>query len=409
MPHITPRPRKNDRPDRPTRWKVEWDMPPGPGGKRRRVAETVRGTKRDAKRHMEEREVEITSAGRRYTKPSKQTVAEYMDHWLRTHVDTSLRPSTAKSYRDITRCHVLPHLGQVPLTDLTTQQLQAWLAGLAQPKAKGRVLSPRRVAYIRAVLHSALAEAVRSEIMSVDPLDRTRPPKQAPKRVESFTFEQALAIDEAGRDLPLGILFSFLWRSALRIGEAIGLRWSDLDLEAGTLSVQRAVTEVGGRPVEGPPKTALGLRTISLVPQTVEMLRHHQQAQEVERQVNGPDWNPLGLVFPSVAGTHLLYHNVRRAWMNLLTAADLPSYGMHALRHTCASLMLQAGVGLAEIAAHLGDDPAVVGRVYAHVLEQTKRQAADRFARFLEDASPPSDQPTGGKLAANRLPAPVKE
>ncbi len=94
------------------------------------------------------------------------------------------------------------------------------------------------------------------------------------------------------------------------------------------------------------------------------MLRRHREAQEREQQNQDPGWNPSGLVFLSDSGAFLNYD---------------------ALRHTCASLMLQAGVGIAEIAAHLGDDPAIVSRVYAHILEQTKRQVADRFARFLED------------------------
>ncbi len=118
MPTITRRPRRSDRPDRPTRWKVEWDLPLK-GSKRKRVAETVRGTKRDAIQRVEEREAEIGAGGKGYAQPSKQTLAEYMEGWLRTHVDTNLRPSTADSYRHIVRLHIVPGLGPTPHTKLS--------------------------------------------------------------------------------------------------------------------------------------------------------------------------------------------------------------------------------------------------------------------------------------------------
>lgn len=385
MPSIVPRPRKGDRPDRPTTWRLTWHLSLGPDGQRRRVTETFHGTKTAAEARWLARQAEIKAGGKGYSPPSRQTLADYLDRWLRTYGHVSLRPKTAYSYQQLVRLHILPHLGHVPLADLTAQQLQEWLAHLTQPKESGRTLSPRSVAYARAVLRSALAEAVRLGLLAANPLDRVRPPKQDPKQVQSFTFEQAQAIDQAGQDMRLGSLFSFLWREGLRIGEATGLRWDDLDLDGGSLSVRRTVSEIGAKKLEGPPKTKAGRREIALAPQTVELLRRHRQAQEIERLANGPGWNPQGLVFPSATGTYLHYHNVRRSWRLLLARQGLPAYGIHALRHTCASLMLQAGVGLAEIAAHLGDEnPAFVAKIYAHVLQATKRQAADRYNRLLE-------------------------
>lgn len=388
MPTVLPRPLKNDRPGRPTAWRLFWYLPAGPDGKRRRISETVRGTKTAAESRWRERQTEIERAGKGYVAPARQPLGDYMEHWLQTHGETNLRPKTTHSYRQVAQLHILPHLGRVPLADLTPHRLQSWVDHLAQPRDGGRTLSPRTCTYARAILHSALAESVRLGLLPVNPVDRVRPPKQDPKQVNSFTREQAKDIDQAGRDMRLGILFSVLWRTGLRIGEAIGLCWSDLDLDSGTLSVHRTISEIGGRMIEGPPKTKAGRRDIALSSQAAELLRQHRQAQDVERLVNGPGWNPTGLVFPSAAGTYLQYRNVRRAWAALLATAHLPAHGLHALRHTCASLMLQAGVGLAEIAAHLGDEnTAFVARTYAHVLQATKRQAADRFGRFLDARS----------------------
>ncbi|MHB1954184.1 MAG: tyrosine-type recombinase/integrase [Sulfobacillus sp.] len=381
--NIQPRPRDGDRPDRPSSWRLSWYLPPGPNGKRQRATETFHGTKTAAEARWRERQTEIERAEKGYIAPARQSLGDYLEHWL-IEANARIRPGTSYSYERQVHLHISPHLGQVPLADLTAQRLQAWIAGLSQPKENGRTLSPRSVAYVRSVLGVALGEAVRLGLLPTNPVTRVRPPKQDPKQVKSFTYEQAQDIDEAGRDMRLSVLFSVLWRTGLRIGEAIGLRWSDLDLDSGTLSVHRTLSEIGGKLVEGPPKTKAGRRDIALERQVVDLLRQHRQAQGVERLVSGPDWNPTGLVFPSEAGTPLFRRNVRRSWTMLLARAGLPAYGLHAMRHTCASLMLQAGVGLAEIAAHLGDEnTAFVAKTYAHVLQATKRQAADRFGRFL--------------------------
>lgn len=389
MPNIVARPRKGDRPDRPTTWRLTWELPLGSDGNRRRVRETFRGGKKEAVEHWTKRQAEISAQGKNYTPPSTQSVAEYLDHWLRTYVAVHLRPSTADSYTRLVRLHILPHLSQIPLADLTPQILQAWVADLsAKPSRAGHPLSPRTVSYARSILRDALAEAVRLGMLPTNPIDRVRPPKQQPKVVQSFTLDQVRALDRAGREQRLGPLFSFLWHTGLRIGEAIALRWEDVDLAAATLVVRRNLVEVSGRLVASTPKTAAGTREIALMTQTVDLLQRHLASQGVERLIHGASWNPDGLVFPSLAGTPLTRRNVTRSWAALRTAVGLPPYGLHALRHTAASLQLQAGVGVREIAATLGhENPGFTARIYAHVLEATKRQAAEKFSRLLGDDS----------------------
>jgi len=302
-------------------------------------------------------------------------------------VTVHLRPSTADSYGRLVRVHILPHLGRIELADLTSQLLQGWIAELSlKPSRTGRPLSPRTVSYVRAVLRDALAEAVRLGMIPTNPLDRVRPPKQQPKVVQSFTLEQMRDLDRMAQGLRIGPLFTFLWHTGLRIGEAIALQWDDVDLDGAALTVRRSLVEVAGQRVINAPKTAAGTRELALMPQTAELLRGHQATQGVERLVQGASWNPEGLVFPSEVGTPLGRRNVTRAWESLRRKANLPPYGLHALRHTAASLQLQAGVGVREIAATLGhENPGFTARIYAHVLEATKRQAAEKYSRLLEE------------------------
>lgn len=302
---------------------------------------------------------------------SAQTgLAAYMEEWLQARAP-ELRPATLDTYRRLTRVHILPHLGALRLGELTPQRLQAWLAQLGQTEARsGGKLSARTITYAMAVLRAALQDAVRLGVLDQTPFKRVRAPRPSPRLVESFTLADVRRLDEVAVGRRLGPLFSFLWQSGLRIGEALALRWSDVDLEGQSLRVSRSVAEVSGRLVLGTPKTAAGLREIALTAQTVDLLRR-QRERLVEEGLD-----PRGLVFPSRRGTMLSRRNVTRTWAGVRKAAGLPTYGLHALRHTNASLQLQAGVGMREIAAHLGhESPALTARVYAHVLPDTRRQA----------------------------------
>ena len=305
-----------------------------------------------------------------------------MQWWLATIVDPALRPTTADTYRRLTRLYIVPRLGDLPLASLTSASLRRWTSELAAtPSRTGCSLSARTVAYVQAVLRSALSEAVRLETLPANPMANVRPPRPNSHPVRSFSLEQMRRLDAAQADYRLGPLFSFLWQSGLRIGEALALRWADIDLAAGTLTVCRNLVEVGGHLIEGKPKSRSGFRQILLPEQTVILLR----------RIHGGDDAPhraTDLVFANRLGGHLSRRNVTRSWIALRTQLGLPGHGLHALRHTNASLQLQAGVGIAEIAAHLGhENPTVTARTYAHVLDPTKRRAAATFGRLLADGS----------------------
>ncbi len=310
---------------------------------------------------------------------------EYMAQWLRSHVEVDLRPTTADSYSRLARLHILPHLGSCTLVDLTPQRLQNWVADLSRTQsANAKPLSVRSVTYTMAILRAALSDAVRLGLLDRNPFERVRAPRPHPHLVESFTLEQVWRLDAV--DHRLSALFTFLWQTGLRIGEALALHWVDVDLSRSSLRVRRSTAEVSGKLIVGPPKTAAGMREIALAPQTVTLLLEHRIALRAE------GLGSSDLVFPSRVGTMLSRRNVTRAWASVRRSVGLPALGLHALRHTNASLQLQAGVGIREIAAHLGHvSPALTARVYAHVLEDTKRQAARRLGTLLDktaDSSP---------------------
>ena len=149
----------------------------------------------------------------------------YLEAWLATRA-LELRPSTLDTYRRLVRIHILPHLGALTLQDLTPQRLQAWLAVLAQTKARGGGrLSPRTISFVMAVLRAALSDAVRLGTLEQSPFRRVRGPRPAPRVVAAFSLAQVRHLDQVAADHRLGPLFSFLWQTGLRIGEALALRW----------------------------------------------------------------------------------------------------------------------------------------------------------------------------------------
>lgn len=379
-------------------WRLRWETKDPGTGERRYEYRTVNGPRREAERAWIAHEAEIRQAGAGYVKPAKDTLGDYLDTWLRDYVDVNCKPSTAASYRVLVRTHILPRIGAVPLRELTAPLVAAWQADVARTpsgrsggvgadgKRAPAPLSPRRVAYARAVLRAALHEAVRQRLIPSNPVELVRAPRQAPKQVEAFTLQEARALDVAAQGNRLAALFAVAWRTGLRLGELLALRWEDVDFEAGTVTVGRNVVEVGGkRIVQDTPKTEKGRRTMALAGTTAALLKAHKARQAAERLAAGDRWRGGDLVFCTGTGGLLAGRNVERLFYLLRDRAGLPAHGFHSLRHTYATLAKRAGVDIGEIADALGhESPAFTAKTYAHVLPEGRREAARRFETFTE-------------------------
>lgn len=367
-------------------WSLRWNVKDPGTGERRYVYESLNCPRRDAERQWIRREAEIRSAGAAYVKPAKETLASYLAIWLRDYVEPHLKPTTLESYRTLVNVHIIPALGAVALADLTAAQVQAWQADmLRKTTPTGTLISPRRVAYARAVLRSALHEAVRLGMIQQNPVDRVRPPRQSPKEVKAFDLPQVRTLMEAARGHRLETMLSVAWQTGLRLGELLALTWADVDFEGRILHVRRNLVDVDGKLVTQEPKTARGRRTLPLSAALVSEIRAHRKRQTEERLRAGEAWQDNGLVFCKQSGKPLPPRDAQEVYYRLRDKAEVPTYGFHALRHTYATLALQFGIGLPEIAANLGHvSPAFTAKTYAHVLPEMQRTAADRFAASLE-------------------------
>jgi integrase len=206
-------------------------------------------------------------------------------------------------------------------------------------------LKPSSVRYIHAVLHCALEKAVELRLIPRNPAASARPPKIRQEEITPLDAQQARVLLEAAKGDRFECLYVLSLMCGLRMGESLGLKWSDIDLDAGTLRVHRQLQRVrdGGGLVFSEPKNA-SRRTIDLPQRALEALRSHRKRQLEGRVKAGANWQENGLVFASSKGTPLDAQNiVNRYFKPLLRRAGLPDIRWHDLRHTCATLLLSRG------------------------------------------------------------------
>lgn len=385
MATIRPRPSKGERKDRPTTWQIIYSLPKKSGEKGyEREYETFFGTKSEAQDHAQAHEAEIKTKGKHYVRPSKVLLSECTDKWYKNHVLSDLKAKTQRSYEQNLRLYIVPHLGHLPLSELTPQILSDWTSMLARPKSDGgHGLGPRSVELAMTTLNQVLNEQYRLGVVTENPLDRVQRPKQKPRVVVPYELDDLRKIEEATEGSRLRYFFRFLWHTGLRISEAIPLIWEDVDLDRQTMRVSRNLEDVKGKRIIDVPKSRAGLREIALASQTVELLRQQRALIDGEKHPRG--WTDTDLVFPSLVGTPLYQSNVDKAWDAIKAKAGVADYGLHSLRHTSASLLVLAEVGMREISANLGhSNPGFTARTYAHLLQETRRLTARKLEGLLE-------------------------
>lgn len=179
-----------------------------------------------------------------------------------------------------------------------------------------------------------------------------------------------------------------LWVTALtlglRRGELLGLRWSDVDFIAKTLSVRQTILRVNGQLVFTPPKTDRSRRTVPIPAPTLALLRTHRDRQQEERANVGRRWKDHGLVFASTIGTPIEPRNLDRAWQATRSRAGLPWLRLHDLRHACATFLLASGASPRTVMKTLGHSQiSLTMNTYAHVLADVERTSMDAAAEKL--------------------------
>jgi integrase len=394
------------------RWRVVFDALPDPlTGERRQTSKRGFATKASAEAFLR-RSLEKVTAGT-YTQPTRVTVAAYLAEWLD---GLRKKPTTMADYRQSARVYIGPRIGGLPLQSLTPEHLDRLYRELeTQGKRAGRCatagvtcrehgcsperhrgLSPKTVRNVHGMLHRALQEAA----------ERGHVPRNVASLAHPPTAKQARSHNTRDKSWDATTLARFLthvrddrlhaaWRLAgttgARRGEILGLRWSDVDLDDGTITVGRqTVTVVNGQLIwQQDGKTDAATRTVALDDQTITVLVEHRRQQHEERQLAGPAWidDPHGpLLLTDPLGRPLRPDSFYRTFVRLTGEIGAPPLDVHGLRHSYATAALRAGVSPEVLAQRLGhSDVSITLSLYAHVRPSDDRAAAALVATAIDE------------------------
>ena len=310
------------------------------------------------------------------------TVGQFLEIWLKDSAARKVRPRTLTRYQGIVRLHLVPALGRVPLARLMPAHVERLLnTGMAAGQ------SPQSVAHWRAVLRTALNIAMRQGLVGRNVASLAEPPHIPEREVHALTPTAARALLDAVHGDRLETLFTVALACGLRQSEALGLQWQDVNLDSGTLTVQRTLQRIDGAYRFLEPKTRGSRRTIALPQPVAASLRERHASQLAERLRVGAAWQGSqwgDLVFSDEAGGPLAGFHVTRRFRVLLRLAGLPPMRYHDLRHGAASLMAAQGVTprvAMEILGHAQISTTM--NIYTHVAPELQRDAAERMAASL--------------------------
>jgi integrase len=319
----------------------------------------------------------------RWVPAAKRTVGSWLTDWLDNLVVAGRRETTIHSYRRLVETHVRPAIGEISLADLSAVDVDRLYSTMA---SKG--LKPRTIRFCHSVLRKSLADAEAKMIVSYNVADKASPPRSSATRAPEapvWTPGQLRTFLEQTKDHHHGALIRLAAMTGMRRGELCGLRWSDVDLDAGTLAVRQTITSVKGVPVVGDVKTATSRRVIDLDPQTVTTLRRYRTAQMEWRLLAGPRWIDSGLVFTVPDGSGWNPDTITQAVERLAVASGLPRLTLHGLRHTHTTHLLASGVNPRLVSARLGHaSVAFTLDRYAHVMPGQQAAAAAAVAALVD-------------------------
>jgi integrase len=367
-------------------WAVVLDLGRDANGKRRQKWHPVKGTKKDAQREAA-RLLHTINTGA-YVEPSRMTIKEYLERWLKDYAATNVSAKTRERYEEILKIHVFPALGHHLLAKLQPLHIQMCYSEALQKGHKdGKGLSAQTVLHMHRVLREALQQAVRWQLLARNPADAVEPPRPQRREMKCLDEASTAGLLEAAKGTVLHLPILLAVTTGMRRGEILGVRWQDVDLDAATLSVRQSLEQTKLGLKFKPPKTQKGRRVVALPKMTVEALRRHEVKQKEYKLHLGPDYNADNLVCPKTDGSRWPPDSFTSSFSDFIRKAKLPVVRFHDLRHTHATQLLREGIHPKVVSERLGHSTVgITLDVYSHVLPDMQEEAARRIDMMLKAA-----------------------
>jgi len=353
-------------------------------GRRQYVTKTVHGGKRDAQRAL----AALVSGPAPAVGPvAAMTTGQMLEKWLE-HAAPSLSPSTVAHTRVVLDAHLLPHIGDVPMAKLTTAKIDALYRLLSERGGRGgKPLGPATVRRTHNVLHRALVQTARWGGVTINPAANASPPRLPSRDIRPPSPEQVrrLFTEATEQDPAFGAFLQLAAATGARRGELVALRWPDVDLGAGVVTIARGAVQGKDGLVIKDTKTHAA-RRIALDPTTVAVLNAHRQRAESIATACGVPLPTEAFVFSDDPAGRESWRPwlVTQRFARVAERAGLAEVRLHDLRHFVATGLLANGIDVRTVAGRLGHkNPNVTLTVYSHFLPEADREAADLLGRLL--------------------------
>ncbi|MCI2253435.1 site-specific integrase [Domibacillus sp. PGB-M46] len=344
-------------------------------GKRTRKKKRGFKTKREAEKALAVLLNELASET--YLEPSNTPFQEYLADWFQTK-RKQIGTQTAKSYESYIRYHIVPSLGEYPLSKLTTIIVQKFINSLID---KG--LSSATVKKIYNILNNSIQRAMNLELIPKNVVSNVELPHIKKNKIQVWDTEEVKLFLKFAKESRYYIAFHLAVTTGMRQGELLGLRWKDVDLDRGTIHLRQTLSHDGKDFIEGA-KTASSIRSITLLTQTVASLKKHKAKIMREKLKAGTDYTDYDLVICTCYGTVLSPRNLLRTFKALSKKAKVPEIRFHDLRHTHATSLLLEGINPKIVAERLGHSKvSVTLDTYSHVLPNMQKEAAEKLNKTL--------------------------
>ena len=361
-------------------WAVILDLGRDAIGKRKQKWHTVRGTKKDAEAVLARLVHELGTG--EYVEPSKMLVREYLERWLKDYAGQSVSPKTLERYRQIIDGNITPAIGGYGLSKLKPLHIQSFYTeALTSGRKDGKGgLSAQTVLHFHRILHRAMGQAVKWQLLARNPVDAVEPPR--PERKEM------VALDESGTAQLLKKLYgSILYMpviiavtTGMRRGELLALRWRNVDLKNGQITINQALEQTKDGVRFKTPKTDRSRRGVALPSFVVDILKAHKKEQAETRLKLGPAYENNDLVLPRPDGTVWPPDSFSTVFAAFIRRSKLPHVRLHDLRHSHATQLLLQGVHPKVVSERLGHSKVgITLDTYSHVLPGMQEDAAEKI------------------------------
>lgn len=355
----------------------------------KQVQKSVYGkTQKDVRQKLSLVTVEMDSGT--YAEPSRLTMGEWLDIWLKEYVAVSVKPSTLYNYKKCCNGYLKPNLSTIKLSAVNAPTIQKLINALHNGCDGKKGLAPKTIKNIHGVLHKALQQAVTIGYLKSNPADACKLPRVIKKEIKPLDNVHISSFINAIKGHEFETLFLVALFTGMRQSEAIGLRWACVDFDSGTILINAQLVrcyETGAYVFDESTKNH-SARSITPASFVMNLLAEHKKVQDSARQFACEAWVSSDYVFTNPLGEHLKHVTVQKNYKRIVESIGIPASRYHDLRHSYAVASLQAGDDVKTVQENLGHYTAAFTLdVYAHVTEQMKRESANRMDAFINSMS----------------------